>query len=170
VTVRRLLGAALMVSVLLGGLVVVTAGPAVACSCAMVRSEAERVGRSDAVFVGTLVSQVERIDQKARELMRSSDPAVRLRVQQRLKSGRVDVPGEPGLQGSGWRTPGDRHLDGTAGLGRDLQQLPRAQVPGSGAVPGVRVQTVAWPVQPVPARSRPVHVGLLQWITAAGRR
>jgi hypothetical protein len=80
VTVRRLLGAALMVSVLLGGLVVVTAGPAVACSCAMVRSEAERVARSDAVFVGTMVSQVERIDQKARELMRSSDPAVRLRV------------------------------------------------------------------------------------------
>ena len=79
-TVRRLLGAALMVSVLLGGLVVVTAGPAVACSCAMVRSEAERVARSDAVFVGTMVSQVERIDQKARELMRSSDPAVRLRV------------------------------------------------------------------------------------------
>ena len=79
-TVRRLLGAALMVSVLLGGLVVVTAGPAVACSCAIVRSEAERVARSDAVFVGTLVSQVERIDQKARELMRSSDPAVRLRV------------------------------------------------------------------------------------------
>jgi hypothetical protein len=80
VTVRRLLGAALMVSVLLGGLVVVTAGPAVACSCAIVRSEAERVARSDAVFVGTMVSQVERIDQKARELMRSSDPAVRLRV------------------------------------------------------------------------------------------
>jgi hypothetical protein len=80
VTVRRLLGAALMVSVLLGGLVVVTAGPAVACSCAMVRSEAERVARSDAVFVGTMVSQVERIDQKARELMRSSDPAERLRV------------------------------------------------------------------------------------------
>ena len=79
-TVRRLLGAALMVSVLLGGLVVVTAGPAVACSCAMVRSEAERVARSDAVFVGTMVSQVERIDQKARKLMRSSDPAVRLRV------------------------------------------------------------------------------------------
>jgi hypothetical protein len=80
VTVRRLLGAALMVSVLLGGLVLVTAGPAVACSCAVVRSEAERVARSDAVFVGTMVSQVERIDQKARELMRSSDPAVRLRV------------------------------------------------------------------------------------------
>lgn len=69
-----------MVSVLLGGLVVVTARPAVACSCAMVRSEAERVARSDAVFVGTMVSQVERIDQKARELMRSSDPAMRLRV------------------------------------------------------------------------------------------
>jgi hypothetical protein len=76
VRIRRLLGAALAMPVLLGGLVLVTAGSAAACSCAITRSEADRVARADAVFVGTLVSQVDRIDQRARELMRSSDPAV----------------------------------------------------------------------------------------------
>jgi hypothetical protein len=75
VTVRRLLGAALMVSVLLGGLVVVTAGPAVACTCAMVRSEAERMARADAVFVGELVGS--RVDPSAssRETRRIPYPA-----------------------------------------------------------------------------------------------
>jgi hypothetical protein len=40
VTAQRLLGAALTVPVLIGALVLMTAGPAVACSCAIVRSEA----------------------------------------------------------------------------------------------------------------------------------
>jgi hypothetical protein len=80
VTAQRLLGAALTVPVLIGALVLMTAGPAVACSCAIVRSEAERVTRADAVFVGTLVSQVTQADYKARELMASPDPAVRIRA------------------------------------------------------------------------------------------
>jgi hypothetical protein len=57
VKIRRLFGAALTVSVLLGGLllVTVTAGPAAACSCVRMRSEVERAARADAIFVGTLV-------------------------------------------------------------------------------------------------------------------
>jgi hypothetical protein len=89
VTVRRLLGAALTVAVLLAGLLLVTAGPAAACSCAYFRSDAERAAHADAVFVGTMVSKVERIDQKTRELMRSSDPAMRLRVYNSSDSSRV---------------------------------------------------------------------------------
>ena len=57
VTIRRLLRAGLTVPLLSGGLLLVTAGPAVACSCPIAKSEAERVARADAVFVGTLASQ-----------------------------------------------------------------------------------------------------------------
>jgi hypothetical protein len=57
VKTRRLLGAALTVSVLVGGLVLVNAGPAAACSCMQVRSETERAARADAIFVGTLVGR-----------------------------------------------------------------------------------------------------------------
>jgi hypothetical protein len=55
VRIRRLLGAALTVPVLVGGLLLVTAVPAAACSCP-VESEAQQAARADAVFVGTLVS------------------------------------------------------------------------------------------------------------------
>ena len=79
-TVRRLLGAALSVPMIIGGLLLVTAGPAVACSCARLRSEVERAARADAVFVGTLVSQVNRIDRGAeravQEARRTSNSAV----------------------------------------------------------------------------------------------
>jgi hypothetical protein len=71
----RLLRAALGVPVLLGGLVLVTAEPAAACTCYDM-SEADRVARYDAVFVGTLVSHVVHVDHKARDLMASPDPAV----------------------------------------------------------------------------------------------
>jgi hypothetical protein len=57
VRIGRLLGAALTVAVMAGGLVLIGAGPAAACSCAIVRSEAERAARSDAVFVGELVGR-----------------------------------------------------------------------------------------------------------------
>jgi hypothetical protein len=80
VTIWRLLRVGLTVPLLLGGLVLVTAGPAAACSCGIVPSEAERVARADAVFVGTLVSQVTQMDYKARELMASPDPADRIRA------------------------------------------------------------------------------------------
>lgn len=60
---RRLGAAALMVAVMAGGLLVMTAGPAAACSCAVVRSEAERMARADAVFVGELVGS--RVDPSA---------------------------------------------------------------------------------------------------------
>lgn len=54
---RGLLGAALVGSVFLGGLllVTVTARPAAACSCMAGLSEPERAARADAIFVGTLV-------------------------------------------------------------------------------------------------------------------
>jgi hypothetical protein len=56
VSIRRRLGAvALLVVVMVGGLMVMTAGPAAACTCVSVRSEAERMARADAVFVGELV-------------------------------------------------------------------------------------------------------------------
>jgi hypothetical protein len=64
VRIRRRLGAvALTVAVMLGGLLVMTAGPAAACSCAVVRSEAERMARADAVFVGELIGS--RVDPTA---------------------------------------------------------------------------------------------------------
>lgn len=83
-TIWRLLRVGLTVPLLFGGLLLVTAGPAVACSCAIVKSEAERAARADAVFVGTLVSRVDRIDwaaraardELAREFTRTSNRAV----------------------------------------------------------------------------------------------
>ena len=82
-TVRRLLGAALTLPLLIGGLVLVTAGPAVACSCAP-GSEAQRAARADAVFVGTLISQATQIDprveQAQREFTRTSDQRVLVRA------------------------------------------------------------------------------------------
>jgi hypothetical protein len=99
VKIRRLLRAALTVPVMVGGLLQVTAGPAVACSCAMVRSEAERAARADAVFVGTLVSQVNRIDwaaraahdELAREFTSTSDrPARADRIRELMRKLRSD--------------------------------------------------------------------------------
>ena len=52
--IRRVLGAALTGSVLIGALVLVTAGPAAACSCAQM-TEAQLAARVDVFFVGTLV-------------------------------------------------------------------------------------------------------------------
>jgi hypothetical protein len=46
-----------------GGLLLMTAAPATACTCAMVRSEAERMARADAVFVGELIGS--RVDPSA---------------------------------------------------------------------------------------------------------
>jgi hypothetical protein len=57
----RLGAVALLVAVMVGGLLVTTAGPAAACSCAIVRSEAERTARADTVFVGELIGS--RVDQ-----------------------------------------------------------------------------------------------------------
>jgi hypothetical protein len=56
VTIRRLVGAALTVPVLIGGLMLVTARPAAACSCA-VMSEARKAAYADAIFVGTLIDR-----------------------------------------------------------------------------------------------------------------
>jgi hypothetical protein len=62
VTIRGLLRAALTVPVMIGGWLLVTAGPAAACSCARI-SEAEVAARVDAVFVGRLVGS--RVDPSA---------------------------------------------------------------------------------------------------------
>jgi hypothetical protein len=66
---------ALLVAIMAGGLLVMTAGPAAACSCAMVRSETERMARADAVFVGELIGS--RVDPSAipRETRRIPNPA-----------------------------------------------------------------------------------------------
>ena len=82
-TIWRLLGAALTVPLLFGGLLLVTAGPAAACSCA-IGSEAEGAARADAVFVGTLISQATQIDPRVeraqREFTRTSDQRVLVRA------------------------------------------------------------------------------------------
>jgi hypothetical protein len=51
----------LTLPVLLGGLLLVTAAPAAACSCPS-QSEAEQAAGADAVFVGTVLSRVNLID------------------------------------------------------------------------------------------------------------
>jgi hypothetical protein len=83
VTIWRLLRAALTVPLLFGGLLLVTAGPAAACSCA-IGSEAEGAARADAVFVGTLISQATQIDSRVeraqREFTRTSDQRVLVRM------------------------------------------------------------------------------------------
>jgi hypothetical protein len=77
VTVRRLLGAALTLPLLIGGLVLVTAEPAVACTCATPGSDAAKAAHADAVFVGSLISQVDpRIERAQREFTRTSDRRV----------------------------------------------------------------------------------------------
>ena len=50
-TVRRLLGTALTLPLLIGGLVLVTAGPAAACSCEMPGSDAQRAAVADAALL-----------------------------------------------------------------------------------------------------------------------
>jgi hypothetical protein len=72
------------VALLFGGLVLMTASPAAACTCAMQGAEADRAARADAVFVGTLLSQVTQIDprmeQARREFTRTSDRRVLVRA------------------------------------------------------------------------------------------
>jgi hypothetical protein len=89
VRIGRLLGAVLAVSMMLGGLLLVTAGPAAACTCAQM-TEAQLAARVDVLFVGTLVgSRVDpsvltreyREERKRRErvdrsAVRESDPVV----------------------------------------------------------------------------------------------
>jgi hypothetical protein len=65
VRIRRLLGTALTVLVPIGGLLLVSAEPAAACSYPIPASETTSAARADAVFVGTLRSQVNRIDRAA---------------------------------------------------------------------------------------------------------
>jgi hypothetical protein len=73
VTIRRLVGAALTVPVLIGGLLLVTARPAAACSCA-VMSEAKKAAYADAIFVGTLIDR--RIGEPTGAVTSSTDMAV----------------------------------------------------------------------------------------------
>jgi hypothetical protein len=101
VRIPRLLTTVLTVPMLIGGLLVVAAGPAAACTYPVPPSEATAAARADAVFVGTLVSQVnqwdwateaardelarelqrrpprrQRVDELARKVAQSSDRAV----------------------------------------------------------------------------------------------
>jgi hypothetical protein len=143
VTVRRLLGAALMVSVMLGGLVLVTAEPAAACSCVNLGSDAAKAAHADAVFVGTLISQVNQIDprveQAQREFTRTSDQRVLVRALRNDTSRTVwTFQVSRVYKGAVGAPPGDRRPAGRAGRG----QLQRgwAPAPWHGAIPGVRIQ------------------------------
>jgi hypothetical protein len=119
VKIRRLLGAALTVSVLLGGLVVVvTAGPAAACTCAGVRSEAERAAGADAIFVGELVGS--RVDPSASPSARSRPllaPVVFAFEVSRVYKGAVSERQEIVTPGGGESGCGGSGL-GSAGRGR----------------------------------------------------
>jgi hypothetical protein len=83
-----LLRAVLTVPVLIGGLLVLTAGPAAACTYPVAPPEATSAAGADAIFVGTLVSQVNQRDpaaeatrdELARELQRR--PYRRQRVEE----------------------------------------------------------------------------------------
>jgi hypothetical protein len=87
VTIWRPLKVGLTVPLLFGGLLLATARPAVAYSCAWRGSDAQHAARADAVFVGTLVSRVDRIDWAARDkLVRES----------RLPSGQRVLVRKPG--------------------------------------------------------------------------
>jgi hypothetical protein len=57
VRIRRLLGAALTVAVMAGGLVLLAAGPAAACTCPRIGTDAQQAARADAVFVGAVVGR-----------------------------------------------------------------------------------------------------------------
>ena len=108
------LRAALTVPLLIGGLLVATAGPAAACTYPVPPSEATSAARADAVFVGTLVSQVnqwdraaaaareelarevqrrpprrQRVDELARKVAQGSDRAVLTFEVRRVYKGRV---------------------------------------------------------------------------------
>jgi hypothetical protein len=65
VRIPRLRRTVLTVPTLIGGLLVVTAGPAAACTYPIPPSEATSAARADVVFVGTLVSQVNQRDRAA---------------------------------------------------------------------------------------------------------
>ena len=118
VTIRRLVGAALTVPVLIGGLLLVTARPAAACSCA-VMSEAKKAAYADAIFVGTLIDR--RIGQPSGAATISTQMAVWTFEVSRVYKGTVSrrqeiataMSGascglEPAVRGRSWCSPGDR--------------------------------------------------------------
>lgn len=76
VRMGRLLGAVLAISTMLGGLLLVTAGPATACTCAQM-TEAQLAARVDVLFAGTLVGS--RVDPSV------LTPEYRQREEQRIK-------------------------------------------------------------------------------------
>ena len=143
VTVRKLLGAALAMPVLLGGLVLLTARPAAACTCPGM-SEADRVAWYDAVFVGTPVSHVMQIDPRVeaaqREFTRTSNPA------------RSTARSENDSSRSVWTFQVSRVYKGAVGQRQEIITPPGAPggsncsgvgglpTPGHGAICGVRVQ------------------------------
>jgi hypothetical protein len=140
VRIWRLLGAVLAVSAMLGGLLLVTAGPAAACTCAQM-TEAQLAARVDVLFVGTLISsrvdpsvltREYREERKRRERVNpsafpESDPVVLT-----FEVSRVYI-------GSGWQTPRDRYPPGGRRGRRDLQFLCSGD---SGAVASVCVSIV----------------------------
>jgi hypothetical protein len=114
VRIPRLRRTVLTVLMLIGGLLLVTAGPAAACTYPVPASEATSAARADAVFVGMLVSQVnqwdwaaeaardelvrevqrrpyrrQRVDELLRKMTHSSDRAVLTFEVRRVYKGRV---------------------------------------------------------------------------------
>jgi hypothetical protein len=81
----RLLGAALAMPVMLGGLLLVTAEPAAACTC-LPMTEAQHAGSANAVFVGALVDS-------------RVDPSVLTR---KYRQARLKEVGLPRFDGQGW--------------------------------------------------------------------
>jgi|SRR5262245_25010055 len=86
--IRSALTAMLTVPVLIGGLLLVTAAPAAACSCVGGMSDAQYAAGADAVFVGTLI---DRVDPPRTGTFSSSDPATLTFQVSRVYKGAVTV-------------------------------------------------------------------------------
>ena len=185
---RRLRAVALLVAAMVGGLMVMTPGPAAACTCVSVRSEAERMTRADAVFVGELVGS--RVDPSAttpRETKRIPFPApvvLTFKVS-RVYKGAVDerqeivTPGGgeaacggfgSGLRGTGrflvyaYDSAGDMYRLGPGQYTSNLCSGSRALADGEQPALGRPGGPNNWPTTTQP----PVGIGVLAVGVAAG--
>jgi hypothetical protein len=189
VSIQRRLGAvALTVAVLVGGLLVMTAGPAAACTCARGQSEAERIARAEAVFVGELVGS--RVDPSAtmpRQTGRISLPApvvLTFKVRQVYK-GAVDTHQEivtpgggeaacggfgSGLRGTGpflvfaFNSAGAMYRLGPGQYASNLCSGSRALADGEQPAPGRPARPDNWPATTQLA----IGIGVLAVGVAAG--
>jgi hypothetical protein len=167
VRIRRLLGAALTVAVMAGGLVLIIAGPAAACSCPQWRSDAQRAARANALFIGELVGRrVDPLDWVGEIGSRPrSAPVVFIFEVSRVYKGAVSqrqeivTPGDPGGCGGfgdGLRGPGpflvfahqgsnSLYQLGPGQYGSSMCSGSRSLAKGEPALGGLPARAPSWP-------------------------